>query len=265
MKSLIFSSGLIFILLVSACSSKLSPQNMDLTEEPQVFLPVISEFDGNKSETTAPTYIPVITATAETGQTAEPEMTRTPDPVTSTPAQNPGEISGINPFNPLFQIPIPVGYTQEIDTTYRYGTTQNGTRIPHDGVEFYNASGTPVLAAADGTVFFAGTDDQTKFGQFKNFYGNLVILEHKFTGIEYPVFSLYAHLSAINVDTGDQINLGDKIGEVGASGSAIGSHLHFEVRLNLPNLENRVNPELYLKLINNNQEYTNRYSCWIDP
>ena len=88
----------------------------------------------------------------------------------------------------------------------------------------------------------------------KNFYGNLVILEHKFTGIEYPVFSLYAHLSAINVDTGDRINLGDKIGEVGASGSAIGSHLHFEVRLNLPNLENRVNPELYLKLINNNQE-----------
>ena len=82
----------------------------------------------------------------------------------------------------------------------------------------------------------------------------MIILEHILTGFEFPIFSLYAHLSTIDVDTGDLIKLGDKIGEVGASGSAIGSHLHFEVRLNLPTLENRVNPELFLSLINNAQK-----------
>ena len=100
MKSLIFSFGLIFILLVSACSGKLSPQKIDITEESQLFLPVINEFDGNKTETTAPTHFPSITATQETRQTAEPVLTSTPKPTTLSLAQNPGVNSSIIPFKP---------------------------------------------------------------------------------------------------------------------------------------------------------------------
>ncbi len=254
MKGLIFRFGFIFVLLATACSSKISPQKMGITEESQLFLPVINEFDGEITAAAVSTQMPPKTATMESRQTSDQDFTNTPVSTIFPPIQNTEEKSNIVLFEPPLQIPIPAGYTQEIDKTYRYGTTQAGTRIPHDGVEFYNASGTPVIATGDGKVYFAGSDAKISYGQFKDFYGNLVIIEHKITGIEFPIYSLYAHLSSIDVSTGDLIKLGEKIGEVGASGSAIGSHLHFEVRINLPNLENRVNPELYLKLINNAQE-----------
>jgi hypothetical protein len=251
MKGLIFNFGFLFILLVTSCNGKTSSQKIDLTEESQIFLPVINEFYEDKAAAITPTHIPSITATRKSRQTTEQVVSKTPA-ITAIPTiKNSEKKSNIIPFEPLFQIPIPIGYTQEIDKTYRYGTTQAGSRIPHDGVEFYNASGTPVIASGDGAVFFAGSDDQTSFGQFKEFYGNLVIVEHQTADIPYPIFSLYAHLSSINVNTGDQIKLGEKIGEVGASGSAIGSHLHFEVRINRPNLDDRINPELLLALIEN--------------
>lgn len=254
MKGLIFNFGFLFILLVTACNGKTSSQKIDLTEESQIFLPVINEFYEDNTAATTLTHIPSITESLDSRQKTEQVFSKTPA-ITAIPTiQNSGEKSNIIPFEPLFQIPIPIGYTQKIDKSYRYGTTQVGTRIPHDGVEFYNASGTPVVAVADGIVYFAGSDDQTSFGQFKEFYGNLVIVEHQTAGIPNPIFSLYAHLSSINVNTGDQIKLGDKIGEVGASGSAIGSHLHFEVRINEPDLENRVNPELFLALMKNPPE-----------
>ncbi|MDO9348820.1 MAG: M23 family metallopeptidase, partial [Anaerolineales bacterium] len=46
------------------------------------------------------------------------------------------------------------------------------------------------------------------------------------------LFTLYAHLSRIEVEAGQRVVVGQKIGEVGKSGTAQGSHLHFEVRLN---------------------------------
>lgn len=227
---------------------------METNKGSQLFFPVINEFGGEITATAIPSQMPSKTAALESRQTPEQDFTNTPVSTVFSPIQNTEEKPNIVPFEPPLQIPIPAGYTQEIDKTYRYGTTQDGTRIPHDGVEFYNASGTPVIATGDGKVYFAGSDAKIIYGQFKDFYGNLVIIEHKIAGIEFPIYSLYAHLSSIDVSTGDLIKLGEKIGEVGASGSAIGSHLHFEVRINLPNLENRVNPELYLNLLNNAKE-----------
>ncbi len=61
-----------------------------------------------------------------------------------------------------------------------------------------------------------------------------------------PVFTLYGHLSSNAVATGDQVSRGEVIGEVGLTGSAIGSHLHFETRLAAPEYGNTVNPELFL-------------------
>ena len=147
----------------------------------------------------------------------------------------------------LLERPIALPGTVTIDPTYPYGSTQNGTRQPHHGVEFYNASGTPVLAAADGVVVVAGDDKTTNFSPWPNFYGNLIVLEHHLPGISQPLFTLYGHLSKIEAQTGQNVRAGEEIGEVGASGSATGSHLHFEVRLGENDYDSNRNPVLWLK------------------
>lgn len=88
----------------------------------------------------------------------------------------------------------------------------------HKGIDFAGPHGTRVNAAATGKVVFAG--------QLSGF-GNLVVIAHR-DGME----TAYAHLSQINVEVGDRIGAGYKIGEVGATGLVTGPHLHFEVRIN---------------------------------
>ena len=142
--------------------------------------------------------------------------------------------------------PILPPANDRVDETYRYGYTQDGTREPHHGVEFNNPIGTPVHAAAEGTVLYAGTDSAQVFGLYPNFYGNLVILQHNLPGFVTPVYTLYGHLSSIAVSTGDKVSRGEGIGAVGLTGSAIGAHLHFEVRLGEPEYDHTANPELFL-------------------
>jgi hypothetical protein len=129
-----------------------------------------------------------------------------------------------------------------VDSTYRYGLTANGMRDPHHGVEFVNESGTPVYAAADGEVIFAGPDEDAIYGPWKNYYGNLVVIEHND-----ELFTLYAHLSQVDVQAGQKVLMGDKLGEIGRTGVAIGSHLHFEVRRgDVQDYFATQNPELWL-------------------
>ncbi len=179
-----------------------------------------------------------------------PLLSHTPSPpLTNTPAPpcDPRLTFCIESGHFLFQRPIALPDTDTVDPTYRYGSTQTGTRQPHHGVEFYNASGTPVLAAAEGAVVYAGDDKQTLLSPWPNFYGNLIVIEHHFDSIAPPVFTLYAHLSKIDVSAGQTVAVGEKIGEVGASGAAIGSHLHFEVRLGENNYASNRNPVLWLR------------------
>ncbi len=144
--------------------------------------------------------------------------------------------------------PIPEDGDRNVERTYRFGTTQEGKREIHHGVEFNNPRGTPVLAAADGIVVFAGNDKNEVFGADHGFYGNLVIIEHHFTKLDETIYTLYGHLDEVLVQTGSQVRTGDEIGKVGATGYAIGSHLHFEVRQGGMDYKNCVNPELWLNL-----------------
>jgi hypothetical protein len=142
----------------------------------------------------------------------------------------------------LFQRPIKPPDNMSVDVTYRYASTANGTRDPHHGVEFYNKFGTSVYAAADGMVLFAGPDDQAIYSPWVSYYGNLVVIQH--AG---DLYTLYAHLSKVTVEAGKNIRAGEQIGEVGQTGVAIGSHLHFEVRQgNVENYSSTLNPELWL-------------------
>jgi hypothetical protein len=142
----------------------------------------------------------------------------------------------------IFQRPIRLPANDLVDETYLYGSTANGTREPHHGVEFPNSSGTPVYAVANGTVVFAGPDTEAIYSPWQNFYGNVVVVQHQDN-----LFTLYAHLSKIDVKINAVVGAGSKIGEVGKTGVAIGSHLHFEVRHgDVQNYFATQNPELWL-------------------
>lgn len=85
----------------------------------------------------------------------------------------------------------------------------------HRGVDISVPTGTTIRAMAGGRVRFAG---------FQGDYGNVVWIDHGGA-----VLTVYAHLSALEVETGESVVSGQQIGLSGSSGNASGPHLHFEV------------------------------------
>jgi murein DD-endopeptidase MepM/ murein hydrolase activator NlpD len=104
-------------------------------------------------------------------------------------------------------------------------------RSPHSGTDLSAASGTKVPASARGRVVMA-----------RDLYysGNLVVLDHGG-----GVYTLYGHLSRINVAEGDLVKAGQSIGKVGATGRVTGPHLHWGARIG----EARVDPAVLLELL----------------
>lgn len=200
------------------------------------------------SPPTEPNTIPLIPTQPENNPkptiTATKHLEPEPSPIPTENLTNQNE----NQFIPLLGFPIAPSGSNLIETSYRFGSTQSGDRIPHDGVEMINSEGTQVVATADGIVYFSGNDNSIQRGRFLDFYGNLIILEHHFDRYSEPVYTLYAHLSELDVNEGDRVSKGQLIGLVGASGAAFTNHLHFEVRVGNPFLENARNPELFLPL-----------------
>jgi len=88
----------------------------------------------------------------------------------------------------------------------------------HEGIDISASSGTPIWAAAAGTVIHAG---------WLGGYGNLVVVDHG-DGLA----TAYAHASAILVGVGQQVSQGETLSLVGSTGNSSGPHLHFEVRVN---------------------------------
>jgi murein DD-endopeptidase MepM/ murein hydrolase activator NlpD len=85
----------------------------------------------------------------------------------------------------------------------------------HHGVDVAAPEGTPVRAMKSGRVEVAGT---------RGGYGQTVVISHGSS-----MWTLYAHLSRIDVRVGERVNGGQVIGAVGRTGNATGPHLHFEV------------------------------------
>jgi len=101
----------------------------------------------------------------------------------------------------------------------------------HTGIDYGAAFGTRVKAAAKGVVVFAGSGGA---------YGNYIIVRH-----DNGLWTLYAHLSDIDVRKGQRVGEGEFIGNVGNSGNSEGAHLHFEVRKGSREYESNVNPTRY--------------------
>ena len=144
-----------------------------------------------------------------------------------------------------FQNPLGSSAPLTIARSYPYGSTENGQRDPHHGVDLESKEGAPVYAPADGEVIFAGRDHERIYTAWDDYYGNLIVIQHAD-----ELFSLYGHLSQINISVGEQVSIGDVIALVGHTGVAIGSHLHFEVRTGGDGSDffSTENPELWLPL-----------------
>lgn len=174
-------------------------------------------------------------------------------PPTSSPTEAPQEMercdSEVCIEDGTFILNRPIGEDgrNTIDHSLRFGEYRASTRNANRGVKFLNSLGTPVLAAADGKVVVAGDDMEKNYGFYANSFGNLVILEHNHPEINQPFYTLYAHLSQINVDVDDVVKQGDVIGLVGNSGDIEGSTLYFEIRLGENNYLAPQNPELWLE------------------
>ncbi|MFI5864320.1 peptidoglycan DD-metalloendopeptidase family protein [Streptomyces sp. NPDC051546] len=86
----------------------------------------------------------------------------------------------------------------------------------HTGIDFAVSTGTPVRAAAAGTVVSSG---------WQGAYGNAVVIKH-----DDGRYTLSAHLSSATASEGERVSAGEQIGRSGNTGNSTGPHLHFEVR-----------------------------------
>ncbi|WOX22900.1 M23 family metallopeptidase [Streptomyces solicathayae] len=109
----------------------------------------------------------------------------------------------------------------------------------HSGQDFAVPVGTPVKAAAAGTVVKAGPYG----GGDGPAYGNAIVVKHA-----NGKYSQYAHLSKINVHIGQKVGAGQKIALSGNTGNSSGPHLHFEIR-NTPNYGSALNPAAFLRTV----------------
>lgn len=125
------------------------------------------------------------------------------------------------------QWPLPVAGTITSQFGHRVDPI-TGEVSSHTGTDIACAEGTPILAAADGTVTVANGLDS-----WGGSYGYYIQIDHS-GGLE----TLYAHCSSICVTTGQQVQAGQVIGYVGHTGRVTGNHLHFELKES----EIRVNP-----------------------
>jgi murein DD-endopeptidase MepM/ murein hydrolase activator NlpD len=105
----------------------------------------------------------------------------------------------------------------------------NGRAAMHSGIDFKGAIGSPIIAAAEGRVTFAG---------LRGGYGNAVEVTHA-----NGMLTRYAHLSRIDVRPGELVAAGATLGGLGSTGRSTGPHLHFEVRVN----DRAVNPRPFLE------------------
>ncbi len=126
-------------------------------------------------------------------------------------------------------------YTPSIWPIYGRIMSSFGYRISpwrafHTGVDIQASYGTPIRCAACGTVCFVG---------WENGYGKTVIVDHG-SGIK----TLYGHLSAYAVKTGQLVKKGQRVAYVGLTGNTTGPHLHYEVRRD----DVAINPMTYLNM-----------------
>lgn len=174
-------------------------------------------------------------------------LAQTPRPVPTNPPSLPVPLALDPRDHYWFVRPIDADRTNRGLDYYEFGTDgpKDDPYPIHHGIDMANEIGTTVRAAGSGTVVFASSDD-TPFIEGSPSYGNAVIIEHDFGYRGDSVYTLYAHLEAPLVVTGDYVVTGQAIGLLGNTGQSGGPHVHFEVRLRENTYGSAYNPVLWL-------------------
>jgi len=123
------------------------------------------------------------------------------------------------PAGPL-PTPSAAGLIWPVEGTFTSGFGYRWGRM-HEGIDIAAAEGTPIRAAASGTVILMQSEYES------GGYGNYTCLDHG-GGLS----TCYAHQSSFATSSGASVSQGDLIGYVGNTGHSYGAHLHFEVRVN---------------------------------
>ncbi len=134
----------------------------------------------------------------------------------SAPAAPPGTASGPKPKPDGASAPSEMSIAWPLDGLITGAFGQRGRHHHHDGIDIDGVRGEQVRAVAAGIVVHSGSEGK---------YGKTVVIDHG-----NGVTTLYAHASRLLVREGDEVEQGETIAEVGATGNARGTHLHFEVR-----------------------------------
>lgn len=155
-------------------------------------------------------------------------------------------------FTPHFWLDTPIELDEEepelrINPGYPYGSDGSERYLLHNGIDISGNLGTPLLAAADGTVVVAQDDYTELYGWRCDWYGHLVVIEVDMRYRGLPVYILYGHVLNLSVERGDLIPSGRQIAEVGVGGASTAAHLHMEVRVGGNEFGMTRNPLLWLK------------------
>ena len=132
----------------------------------------------------------------------------------------------------LASVPIRKPMTGELESTSGFGMRNDPflrSLAMHTGLDFRADTGEPARATAAGTVTMAGRNGG---------YGNMVEVDH---GNGFA--TRYAHLSAIDVEVGQTVRIGQVVGKVGSTGRSTGPHLHYETRID----GEAVDPQKFLR------------------
>ncbi len=246
------------ILLLSACSMNagFSGTKQD-TSTPTVPTPAVNFTPSEPTETSVSLNLTTLTPTTV------PEISSTPEPIPSTPdLSNPPDpqksfTAWRPPVYPVPWVPSPQDHfyfsnpiaAYAIDpaySTYGYGDVFFED-VVHTGIDIPGDIGTPILAAGDGKIIYAG------FGVYRGGsdifddpYGKAIVIEHSFGYQGESLFTLYAHLDEILAEKGQAVTAGDQIGLMGKTGKTTGPHLHFEVRVGKNEYFSSRNPDLWI-------------------
>jgi hypothetical protein len=164
--------------------------------------------------------------------------------------------STVRDWSAWFSRPIGPRDNPHIDQTYRFGSTMGGNFQPHQGVEFNNPDGTPVMAIGAGVVVFSGPAERGALTLAIR-HDSLLTLED---GSRLFVYSVYYHNNELLTKIGDRVARGDTIARVGHTGRATNDHLHLEVHASpVDSVKYIVDPEVRFP------PYVTNPELWIEP
>ncbi len=130
-------------------------------------------------------------------------------------------------------------------SNFEYGIGNEDPSSPHTGLDIKLPIGTSIYAAGSGTVVWAGYGLYLSSKDSNDPYGFAIAIRHDFGYKGETLYTVYGHLSQINVRRGQKVEMGQLIGLSGNTGISTAPHLHYEVRLGLNDFFSSVNPELW--------------------